>query len=92
MAAHDAVHGSQSQAAASELGSEEWVENMFFDVLVHAATGIMHFQANVHAVPVRDPAHTRSDLNKTGFIADRLSGIDNQVHHQLLHLARIRLD
>src|SRR5689334_554911 len=92
MAADDAVHGGQSQTASGELRGKERVENMFLGFVVHAATGVMHFQAHVHAVRVREPAHTGSDFDKTGTVADCLGSIYNQVHYELLHLARIRLD
>src|SRR5207247_8678756 len=104
MTANNSHHSGQPQAAAGKLGRKEWIENPFPVVLVHPDACILNREAHVGAWPdvVGDDKRRRADElfiqilltdadpHGAGFARGyRLTTVDDQVHHELVHLACI---
>ncbi len=47
MAADGSEHGGQSEAAAPDLGREEWIENPQYGLLAYALAGVGYFHENI---------------------------------------------
>src|SRR4051794_22415846 len=99
MTAHDSRNRREAQAATGEFRGEERIENTRLRRLVHAAAVIAHFEADVVAgrkivapAGIIDTAKAGADDHRAGPIANRLGGVDYQVHDDLLDLAGIGLD
>ena len=101
--ADDAEHRRQAQPAAGELGGEEGVEDPRPGLGVHAAAGVRDLEADV--APGREASSARAARPRSrsqrrtrrrwteispARVADRLGGVDDQVHHHLPDLGRRR--
>jgi hypothetical protein len=98
VAAHNAEHGGEAEPAPGEFGREKWLENAAERFRGHAATGVADFEKDVLAFrqsgigrPGRklvgvDISAAGSQRDDAGLGADRVGGIDHEVHHDLADL------
>ena len=93
----------QAQPPARELRREERIEYLRQRCLVHAATRVGHFQANIESFPqiiaaeggtIRAAALDRvgGDRYYAAFFTEGLRGIDDQIEDNLMDLGGIGLD
>src|SRR5207247_169298 len=104
MPLHNPERGRQSQAAPRELGGEERIENLRDRRVIHSGAIVLHFEHDVFSrldfTGRREAGEERfietldgcSYRHSAWSIADRLGGINYQVHRELLHLRHVRYD
>ena len=104
VAAHDAQHSGQAQAAAGELGSEERIEDTILGCPVHAVSGVRHFHE--HEVAGLDAVRGEAGLEIVGVaigqaggdgddaaaITDGFRCVDDEIHDRLPNLGGVSLD
>ena len=103
MPSHNSRDRRQAQPTAGELGREERIEDPGHRCLIHATTGIgdvepdvipgldlgIQFLADLALIQLAQP---RPDRNYARVVADRFYGVEDEIHHDLLDLARVGFD
>src|ERR1700736_1884841 len=104
MSPNDAKHGGKPEAAARELGSEEWIENARYCRRVYPVARVVDLQQNVPAWINIVAGHvvaqvfgvqvlkTGRDSHGPAFCTDGFRAIDHQVHHHGLELPGVGFD
>ena len=104
MAAKDAEHRGEAEAATGELGGEERVEDAGLGHGLEAAAGVTDREAHVATgaqvlaeIGAREQGavgHEHRGLHgdEPGLLAERVAGVGDQVHHHLTDLRRVALD
>ena len=96
-ALHDAVHRCQTQASALALsfGREERFEDMLQNFGRHAETGVGNLHAGPAAVTTASGDSRGQEICGQGQRATAghgIAAVHDEIHHDLIQLARIRLD